>query len=141
MPKQISRNLAQQLHTALQKISSLSTRAYKCSAPGMRIRWTLHRIDSEMQQSNNTTLVLTNATQLDKRPAQTHLCQLQCHITPLVRRRLPNLMRALLIQLIKIMLLGYFLNNNDLVLAIVSKLYLSGKHQFPFLDCLFFPWY
>lgn len=45
----------------VQKISFLSTRNYKCSAPVMRIRWTLHRIDSEMQQSNNTTLVLINA--------------------------------------------------------------------------------
>ena len=36
-------------------------------------------------------------------------------------------MSALLIQLIKIMLLGYFLSDNDLVLVIVSKLYLSGR--------------
>lgn len=127
----------------VQKISFLSTRNYKCSAPVMRIRWTLHRIDSEMQQSNNTTLVLINAIWHNwtrDTHKYTHLCQLQCHITSLVCSWLPDLMSALLIQLIKIMLLGYFLSDNDLVLVIVSKLYLSGKLQFPFLRCLFFPW-
>lgn len=51
---------------------------------------------------------------------------------------LPDLTRALPIQLINIILLGPFLSDKDLVLLMVSKLYLSGKIQFPFLDCLVF---
>lgn len=129
-------------NSSVQKISLLSTRNYKCSAPVTRIRWTLHRIGSETQESNNTRLVSPlqyNWTRAAHK--HRHLCQLQCHITSLVRSRLPDLVSALLIQPIKIMLLGYFLSDNSLVLVIVSKLYLSGKLQFPVLDCLFFPWY
>lgn len=79
MPEQTSRNLAWQPHTALQKMSSLSTRSYRFSAPGMTTRQTLHRI--EMQQSG-TALVLSNATQLtrDMHKAPISAAAKPCHI-------------------------------------------------------------
>lgn len=63
----------------------------------------------------------------------------QNHPEPAVPHHSPCT-RALVIQLIKIMLLGPFLSDNDLVLVMVSKLYLYGKFQFPSLDCWFFLW-
>lgn len=75
----------------------------------------LHRTDPEAQQSQHTRwcspVQCTNTASL---PAASH-------ITALVRSRLPSLTRALFIQLIKIMLVGYFFSDNDLVLVMAVK--------------------
>lgn len=134
MPEQISRNLAHS-YGSVQDISFPSTRSYKHSESEVGSAQDPFRT----QPSDKTTLLLTSATRLDQRHAPT--CTSASASCDATTHPSPDPRSPLFIQLIKITLLDYFLSDNDLVLVIVSKLYLSGKLQLPSLDCLVFPWY